>query len=69
MFLKTDCMFSVQDNEVTSTTPPEPVSADAEDPISGVADLTNLLAYIETGYSKRSYPLIKPGRWLAQVCL
>ena len=76
-------LFLVQDEEISSTTPPEPADstsdpAAAADTLVAAADGSDitqqaeasvkaLFKYIDKGYKKRNYCLIKPGRWLEQV--
>ena len=83
--LMTKPLILVQDEEISSTTPPEPADstsdpASAADTLVAAADSTDitqqseasvkaLLKYIDKGYKKRNYCLIKPGRWLEQVNL
>ena len=77
-------LILVQDEEISSTTPPEPAdstsdpaAADGTQTAADGSDITQqaeasvkaLLKYIDKGYKKRNYCLIKPGRWLEQVNL
>ena len=77
-------LILVQDEEISSTTPPEPADstsdpavADGTQPAADGSDITQqaeasvklLLKYIDKGYKNRNYCLIKPGRWLEQVNL
>ena len=76
-------LIVVQDEEISSTTPPEPADSTSDPAVADgtqttavdITDITQqaeasvkaLLKYIDKGYKKRNYCLIKPGRWLEQV--
>ena len=77
-------LIVVQDEEISSTTPPEPAgstsdpaAADDTQTAADGSDITQqaeasvkaLLKYIDKGFKKRNYCLIKPGRWLEQVII